>query len=223
MISTELVARAALAGARIERVRRPPPPAPGGPPVRRGPGGRRQRLPRAAKDPGRARRDTGAPAWAGPHGASANGGRLRGRPPSGTASGRSPEGSRSPRFCAPRRHCRLAGLGAGEPDPFYDAAVRSMGTSWHALLVGAFEPGARVAIDKPPVDLWLQVASTKLFGFTTAALRTARGDRGHARRRRRLRPAGAPSSGAAPASRPRRRWRSCRSRSSPRAATRWTP
>ena len=45
-----------------------------------------------------------------------------------------------------------------------------MGTSWHALLVGAFEPGARVAIDKPPVDLWLQVASTKVFGFTTAAL-----------------------------------------------------
>jgi len=65
---------------------------------------------------------------------------------------------------------RLAGLGAGEPDPFYDAAVRSMGTSWHALLVGAFEPGARVAIDKPPVDLWLQVASTKLFGFTHFAL-----------------------------------------------------
>jgi hypothetical protein len=45
-----------------------------------------------------------------------------------------------------------------------------MGTSWHALLVGAFEPGARVAIDKPPVDLWLQVASTRLFGFTTTAL-----------------------------------------------------
>ena len=45
-----------------------------------------------------------------------------------------------------------------------------MGTSWHALLVGAFEPGARVAIDKPPVDQWLQVASTMVFGFTTAAL-----------------------------------------------------
>jgi 4-amino-4-deoxy-L-arabinose transferase-like glycosyltransferase len=65
---------------------------------------------------------------------------------------------------------RLVGLGAGEPDPYYDAAVRSMGTSWHALLVGAFEPGARVAVDKPPLDLWLQVASTKLFGFTTTAL-----------------------------------------------------
>jgi 4-amino-4-deoxy-L-arabinose transferase-like glycosyltransferase len=45
-----------------------------------------------------------------------------------------------------------------------------MGESWHALFVGAFEPGARVAIDKPPVDLWLQVASTRLFGFSTAAL-----------------------------------------------------
>jgi 4-amino-4-deoxy-L-arabinose transferase-like glycosyltransferase len=65
---------------------------------------------------------------------------------------------------------RLVNLGAARPDPFYDAAVRSMGTSWHALLVGAFEPGARVAIDKPPVDLWLQVASTRLLGFTTPAL-----------------------------------------------------
>jgi len=65
---------------------------------------------------------------------------------------------------------RLTGIGAGAPDPYYDAAVRSMGTSGHALLVGAFEPGARVAIDKPPVDLWLQVASTHLLGFSTTAL-----------------------------------------------------
>jgi len=65
---------------------------------------------------------------------------------------------------------RLAGVGAGRPDPFYDAAVRSMGTSWHAFLTGAFEPGARVAIDKPPIDLWLQVAATKVLGFGTTAL-----------------------------------------------------
>jgi 4-amino-4-deoxy-L-arabinose transferase-like glycosyltransferase len=45
-----------------------------------------------------------------------------------------------------------------------------MGTSWHALLVGAYEPSARLAIDKPPLDLWLQVASTKLFGFGPFAL-----------------------------------------------------
>ena len=45
-----------------------------------------------------------------------------------------------------------------------------MGTSWAAFLGGAFEPGRRVAIDKPPVDLWLQVASTRLFGFDAVAL-----------------------------------------------------
>jgi 4-amino-4-deoxy-L-arabinose transferase-like glycosyltransferase len=60
---------------------------------------------------------------------------------------------------------RLAALGAVPTNPYYDAAVRSMGTSWAAFLTGAFEPGRRVAIDKPPVDLWLQVASTRLLGF----------------------------------------------------------
>ena len=65
---------------------------------------------------------------------------------------------------------RFDGLAAMQLNPYYDAAVRSMGSSWHAFLVGAFNPNASVAIDKPPVDLWLQVASTKLFGFTPFAL-----------------------------------------------------
>ena len=65
---------------------------------------------------------------------------------------------------------RLAALGRVPTNPYYDAAVRSMGTSWAAFLSGAFEPGRRVAIDKPPVDLWLQVASTRVFGFDTVAL-----------------------------------------------------
>jgi 4-amino-4-deoxy-L-arabinose transferase-like glycosyltransferase len=65
---------------------------------------------------------------------------------------------------------RLASLARVPVDPYYDAAVRSMQTSWAALLSGAFEPGRRVAIDKPPVDLWLQVLSTKLLGFTPLAL-----------------------------------------------------
>jgi 4-amino-4-deoxy-L-arabinose transferase-like glycosyltransferase len=56
-------------------------------------------------------------------------------------------------------------------NPYYDAAVRSMGLSWHNLFFGAFEPGAQVSVDKTPVDLWLQVASVKLFGFSSAALR----------------------------------------------------
>jgi 4-amino-4-deoxy-L-arabinose transferase-like glycosyltransferase len=65
---------------------------------------------------------------------------------------------------------RLAALGRVPTNPYYDAAVRSMGTSWAAFLSGAFEPGRRVAIDKPPVDLWLQVASTRLLGFHGVAL-----------------------------------------------------
>src|SRR6202790_2646874 len=66
---------------------------------------------------------------------------------------------------------RLVGIGHVSPDPFYDAAVRSMGLSWHNFLFGAFEPGGSVAIDKPPVDLWLQVASVKLFGFSSTTLK----------------------------------------------------
>jgi hypothetical protein len=48
---------------------------------------------------------------------------------------------------------------------FYDAAVRSMAGSWHNFFFGALEPAGTVSIDKPPVDLWLQVASTGVLGF----------------------------------------------------------
>ncbi len=67
---------------------------------------------------------------------------------------------------------RLAHLGQVIGDPFYDGAVRSMGLSWHNFYFGAVEPSGAIAIDKPPVDLWLQVASVKLLGFGSAALKT---------------------------------------------------
>jgi 4-amino-4-deoxy-L-arabinose transferase-like glycosyltransferase len=66
---------------------------------------------------------------------------------------------------------RLVQISKALPDPFYDAAVRSMTLSWHNFFFGAFEPGGSVSIDKPPVDLWLQVVSVKLFGFTPTALK----------------------------------------------------
>ncbi len=66
---------------------------------------------------------------------------------------------------------RLVHLAQVSPDPFYDAAVRSMGLSWHNFFFGAFEPGGSVSIDKPPVDLWLQVASGKLLGFSSTPLK----------------------------------------------------
>src|SRR5262245_28055501 len=66
---------------------------------------------------------------------------------------------------------RFANFAAVPTTPYYDAAVRSMGLSWHNFLYGAIEPGGQVAVDKPPVDLWLQVAATKLFGFSSVSLR----------------------------------------------------
>ncbi len=68
-------------------------------------------------------------------------------------------------------YLRLSHLGSVPGDPFYDAAVRSMGLSWHNFFFGAFEPDGSVSIDKPPVDLWLQVLSVKLFGFSSFALK----------------------------------------------------
>jgi 4-amino-4-deoxy-L-arabinose transferase-like glycosyltransferase len=66
---------------------------------------------------------------------------------------------------------RLWSFGGVAPNPFYDAAARSMSLSWHNLFFGAFDPGGQTAIDKPPLDLWLQVASIRLLGFGPVATR----------------------------------------------------
>jgi 4-amino-4-deoxy-L-arabinose transferase-like glycosyltransferase len=66
------------------------------------------------------------------------------------------------------RFAELEDVGANQ---FYDAAVRSMSLSWHNLFFGAFDPGAFLSVDKPPLDLWLQVASVKLFGWSAGALK----------------------------------------------------
>ncbi len=66
---------------------------------------------------------------------------------------------------------RLVSLQRVALNPFYDAAVRSMGLSWHNLFFGAFDPSASASIDKPPLDLWLQVLSVKVLGFEPLALK----------------------------------------------------
>jgi 4-amino-4-deoxy-L-arabinose transferase-like glycosyltransferase len=66
---------------------------------------------------------------------------------------------------------RLYSLRAVPNDPFYDAAVRSMSLSVHNFFFGAYEPGGTIAVDKPPIDLWLQVISTQIFGYGSVALK----------------------------------------------------
>src|SRR3977135_2376529 len=46
---------------------------------------------------------------------------------------------------------RLIGLEGVRPNWFYDAAVRSMGRSWHNFFFAAFDPAGRVAVVQPPV------------------------------------------------------------------------
>jgi 4-amino-4-deoxy-L-arabinose transferase-like glycosyltransferase len=53
---------------------------------------------------------------------------------------------------------------------YYAAGVRSMLTSWHNLFFVAFDPGGFVSLDKPPLGLWIQAMSAKLFGFSGVSL-----------------------------------------------------
>jgi 4-amino-4-deoxy-L-arabinose transferase-like glycosyltransferase len=66
---------------------------------------------------------------------------------------------------------RLIALHTVPDNLFYDAAVRSMGLSLHNFFYGAFDPRAVTSIDKPPIDLWLQVVAVKLFGFNSIVLK----------------------------------------------------
>lgn len=49
---------------------------------------------------------------------------------------------------------------------YYGAGVRSMLGSFHNFFFNTFDPAGFVSLDKPPLALWLQVASAKLMGFS---------------------------------------------------------
>ncbi|HEX8982478.1 MAG TPA: glycosyltransferase family 39 protein [Ktedonobacterales bacterium] len=53
---------------------------------------------------------------------------------------------------------------------YYAAAVKSMGNNWKAFFFVSFDATGFVTVDKPPVGFWLQVISTKIFGFTPFAV-----------------------------------------------------
>ena len=53
---------------------------------------------------------------------------------------------------------------------FYAAGVRSMLDSWHNFFYVSFDPGGNLAIDKPPLGLWLEAGSARVFGFHYWAL-----------------------------------------------------
>jgi 4-amino-4-deoxy-L-arabinose transferase-like glycosyltransferase len=53
----------------------------------------------------------------------------------------------------------------GYANTYYAATVKSMLQSWHNFFFVSFDPAGFVAADKPPLGLWIQTGSAKLFGF----------------------------------------------------------
>src|SRR6516164_1660409 len=58
----------------------------------------------------------------------------------------------------------------GYANIFYSAGIKSMLRSLHNFLFVSFDPGGLIMIDKPPLGLWAQAASAKLFGFSPMSL-----------------------------------------------------
>jgi 4-amino-4-deoxy-L-arabinose transferase-like glycosyltransferase len=58
----------------------------------------------------------------------------------------------------------------GYANIFYSAGDKSMLRSLHNFLFASFDPGGLVTVDKPPLALWVQVVSAKLFGFSPLSL-----------------------------------------------------
>ena len=62
----------------------------------------------------------------------------------------------------------------GWANEYYTAAVRSMSESWNAFLFGTFDAAGVMTVDKPPMALWVQALSVRVFGFHPLAILSRR-------------------------------------------------
>jgi 4-amino-4-deoxy-L-arabinose transferase-like glycosyltransferase len=53
----------------------------------------------------------------------------------------------------------------GWANDYYAAAVRSMSSSWHNFFYGSFDASGIMTVDKPPLALWVQALSARIFGY----------------------------------------------------------
>ncbi|MGO8905231.1 MAG: ArnT family glycosyltransferase [Solirubrobacteraceae bacterium] len=53
----------------------------------------------------------------------------------------------------------------GWANTYYSAAVRSMSSSWHDFLFASLDRSGVMTVDKPPLALWVQSLSVRLFGY----------------------------------------------------------
>jgi 4-amino-4-deoxy-L-arabinose transferase-like glycosyltransferase len=58
----------------------------------------------------------------------------------------------------------------GWANEYYSAAVRAMSTNWHAFFYGSFDSSGVMTVDKPPLALWVQALSARVFGFNSLSM-----------------------------------------------------
>ncbi len=58
----------------------------------------------------------------------------------------------------------------GWANEYYAAAVKSMSGSWHDFLFASLDRGGVMTVDKPPLALWVQALSVRVFGFHSLSM-----------------------------------------------------
>jgi 4-amino-4-deoxy-L-arabinose transferase-like glycosyltransferase len=58
----------------------------------------------------------------------------------------------------------------GWANDYYSAAVRSMSSSWHNFLFASADPSGVMTVDKPPLALWVQALSVRVFGYGSLSM-----------------------------------------------------
>lgn len=58
----------------------------------------------------------------------------------------------------------------GFGNTYYSVAVQSMLRNWHNFFFASYDAGGFISVDKPPVALWIQAISAKIFGFSGISL-----------------------------------------------------
>ncbi len=76
----------------------------------------------------------------------------------------------------------------GLANTYYAAAVKSMSTSWHDFLFASMDKTGLMTVDKPPLALWVQALSARIFGFSSWSILVPQALMGDRRRGADVRP-----------------------------------
>ena len=58
----------------------------------------------------------------------------------------------------------------GFANTYYAAAVKAMSSNWHDFLFASMDKSGLMTVDKPPLSLWVQALSARIFGFNSLSI-----------------------------------------------------